>query len=127
VDRERHAAAEGRDLVHLLGRGRGDVPSDEPRDALPVEGTEHDLGGAVAVEEALAGLGQDLAQRARPVGEDEADAVLTGRPGQVVQQAQAGVVGVVDVVEGEQQAVRRRGEPDQLGRGHEQALVRAAP
>ena len=48
------------------------------------------------------------------------------RPGEVVNETQAGVVGVVDVVDGEQQAVRRRRQPDELGRGDEQPLVRAA-
>ena len=43
-----------------------------------------------------------------------------------MEEAQAGVVGVVHVVDGEQQAVRRRREPDQLGGGDEQPLVRAA-
>ena len=125
VHRERHPAAEGGDLVDLLVRRGGHVPTDQGRDTVPIEGTEHDLGRAMAVDEALAGLGQDVAQRARSVGEDEADVVVARRPGDVVQEAKAGVVGVVEVVEGQQQAVRRRGEPDQLGRGHEQALVRA--
>ena len=47
------------------------------------------------------------------------------RPGDVVQEAEAGVVGVVDVVDGEQEAVRRRRQADEFGRGDEQLLVGA--
>ena len=43
------------------------------------------------------------------------------RAGDVVEEAQAGVVGVVDVVDGEQQTVGGRRQADQLGGGHERA------
>jgi hypothetical protein len=46
------------------------------------------------------------------VGEHDAHPLAARRPGEVVQQAQAAVVGVVHVVDGEQQALSRRGQPD---------------
>ena len=50
--------------------------------------------------------------------------MVASGPGDVVEEAQAGVVGVVDVVDGQQQPVGGGGQADQLGGGHEQALVR---
>ena len=48
----------------------------------------------------------------RAVREHDAHPLAARRPGEVVQQAQAAVVGVVHVVDGEQQALTRRGQPD---------------
>jgi len=59
------------------------------------------------------------------VRDHDAHPLAERRPGEVVQQAQAAVVGVVGIVDGEQQAPARRGQADQLGRGHEEPLVRA--
>ena len=76
-------------------------------------GPSSSLDRAVAVDQALAGLGQRCRSRGRPMGDHDAHALVAGRAGEVVQETQAGVVGVVDVVDHEQQAVRRprRGAP----------------
>jgi hypothetical protein len=59
------------------------------------------------------------------VREDDADPLVVGRAREVMQQAQAGVVSVVDVVNGEQQPSRGRAPAQQFGRCHVQVLVRA--
>ena len=61
------------------------------------------------------------------MGEDDRDAFIERRAGQVVQQADAGLVGGVDVVDGEEQAVARSGEAEQLRGGDEQPLVADSP
>ena len=61
--RERDAAAERGDLLDQLGRGIGDVAGNEGRDVVLVEGRELDVGHAVAGDQAVAGLGQGVAQR----------------------------------------------------------------
>ena len=99
VHRERDATPERRDLLDQLGGRLGDVAADERRDVVVVERAELELGRAVAVDEALAGLGQRVGHRRRPMGEHDAHPLVVRRAGDVVQEAQAGVVGVVDVVD----------------------------
>ena len=127
VHRERDAAAERRRSASTSSAvGFGDVAADERRHVVVVERTELELGRSMPVDQALACLGQRVGQRRRPVGEHDAHPLVVRRAGDVVEQPQAGVVGVVDVVDGEQQAVRGRRQADQLGCGHEQPLVRTA-
>ena len=126
VHRERDAAAERRDLLDELGGGLGDMATDERRDVVVAERTELELGGSMPVDQALARLGECVAHGSRAVGEHDAHALVARRPGDVVHEAQAGVIGVVHVVDGEQQTVRRRCQAHQLGRGDEQPLVRAS-
>ena len=121
-----HAAAERGDLRDLLAVGPGEPSLDQPRHAVLVERPQLDHGRRVAVDQAVARLGQRGAHRRRPVAEHDADALRGGRAGEVVEEAQARVVGVVDVVDGEQEAVRRRREAHELGDRDEQALVGAA-
>ena len=128
VDRERDAAAERRDLVDQLGRRVGRRGGGRAR--------RHRRRRA---GRATISIAPWRSSRLRRVSASVSDigagrwastmqtAVVAGRAGDVVEQAQAGVVGVVDVVDGEQQPVRRRREADELGRGDEQALVRARP
>ena len=59
------------------------------------------------------------------VADDDEGAFPADAPGEVVQQAEAGLVRLVHVVDGEQQTGARRREPQQLGRGNEQPLVGA--
>ena len=59
--------------------------------------------------------------------EHDAHPLAARRPGEVVQQAQAAVVGVMHVVDGEQYALPCRGQLEQFGRGEEEPLVGALP
>ena len=91
-----------------------------------VERTELELDGTVPADQAVARFRERRVRRRRPVREHDAHALLTSRTSDVVQQPEAGVVGVVDVVDGQQQAVGRRREPDELSGSHEQPLMRRA-
>ncbi len=81
---------------------------------------------AVPVDEALAGLGERVGHREGAVAEHDAHALRGCRPGDVVQQAKARVISVVDVVDGEQKPVRRGREAHELADRDEETLVRAA-
>ena len=122
---ERDAPAQRRDQLDQLGRGVGDVTADERRGVAVGERAEPELGRAVPVDEASPGRLQRARRRNRAVREHDAHPLAARRPGEVVQQAQAAVVGVVHVVDGEQQALTRRGQADQFGRGEEEPLVGA--
>ena len=58
------------------------------------------------------------------MSEHDAHPLVVRRSRDVMHETQACVIGVVDIVDGEQQTIRRRCQPHQLGRGNEQALVR---
>jgi hypothetical protein len=134
---ERDAPGQGRDQPDQLGRGFGDVAADEGRGVTVGERAEPELGCAVPVDEApprrlqpMSGRhrrgqpirgqpirgqpirGQQSRRRNRAVREHDAHPLAARRPGEVVQQAQGAVVSVVYVVDGEQQALTRRGQPD---------------
>ena len=51
------------------------------------------------------------------------DALVDAGTGQVVQKAQAGVVGVVDVVDDQEHTVGGGGQAEQFGGGDEQSLM----
>ena len=61
------------------------------------------------------------------MGEDDDDRAGHRTAREVVQQAQRGLVRLVDVVHHEQHTVARRGDPQQLRGRDEQALVRTLP
>ena len=124
---ERHAPAQRGEQPDQLGRGFGDVAADERRGVAVAERAEPELGRAVPVDEAAASGLQRARRRYGPVREHDAHPLAVRRPGEVVQQPQAAVVGVVDVVDGEQQAPARRGQADQFGRGQEERLMCALP
>ena len=102
------------------------MTTDERLDVRTFERFELELDRSMPIEEALSGLDQDVRQRRRTVPEHDAHPLSTRRPGEVVNETKTGVVGVVDIVDGEQQAVRRRSQPDEFGRGDEQSLVGTA-
>ena len=112
-------------MFDLLGRGLLDVPTDEGGDVAGAQRPELELDGSMPVEQALTRAGQRLRHRSRPVRQDDADPLVVRRPCEVVQQAKAGVVGIVDVVDGQQQPTGGRCPADQFGCGHVQPLVRA--
>jgi hypothetical protein len=126
VHRERKSPTERRDLLDQFVRWLGDVAADQSGNRVVVQRTELELEGAVSIDEALARLCERVAHGIRPAGQHDAHAVTARRAGQVVEQPKAGVVCLVDVVDGEQKAVRGGDQPDQLGGGDEQLLVRAA-
>ena len=109
---ERDAPAQGRDQPDQLGRGFGDVAADVCRGVTVGERAESELGRAVPVDEAPPRRLQGICRRNRAMREHDAHPLTARRPGEVVQQAQAAVVGVVYVVDGEQQALTRRCQPD---------------
>ena len=126
VHRERDPPAERSDATALLaGDAVVDVASDEQCDLLVVQRAELDGRRAVSVEKAVAGLREGLAHRCRAVAEHDAHALGCGRPRDVVQQAKARVVRIVDVVDRQQKAVRPRREAHELGHSDEQSLVGA--
>ena len=125
VHRERDPPAERSDATALLGRRVVDMASDEQCDLLVVQRAELDGRRAVSVEKAVTGLREGLAHRCRAVAEHDADALGCGRPREVVQQAKARIVRIVDVVDRQQQAMRPRREAHELGHSDEQSLVGA--
>ena len=108
----RDTPAQGRDQPDQFGRGLGDVAADERGGVAVGQRTEPELGRAVPVDEAPPRRLQGICRRNRAMREHDAHPLTARRPGEVVQQAQAAVVGVVYVVDGEQQALTRRGQPD---------------
>ena len=127
VDGERDAAAERGDLARSSSaRGSGDVAAHERRRCRRRASGPSSSSIAPWRSIRLWRVSASVSRRRRrPMGEHDADALVARRAGDVVQEAQAGVVGVVDVVDGQQQPVRGRREADQLGGGDEQPLVRA--
>ncbi len=81
--------------------------------------------GAGAGGEAGTELLERVGERRRPVADQQRDALGGGAAGQVVDEAQAGLIGFVKVVEHEHGAAVGGGEPQQLGDGHEEPLVSA--
>jgi len=88
-----------------------------------VEANELEVDGVVAGHQAVPRLreGRCVWRRSMPDGDD--DALVEAGAGQVVQQAQAGVVRIVDVVDDQEHAVGGGSEAEQLGGGDEQSLV----
>ena len=109
---------EHRDARDLVAVGRGRRRGERRARATPSSSQRAELERrrAVPVDEAVAGLGERVAHRERAVAEHDAHALRGGRSGDVVHQPKARVVGVVDVVDREQKAVRRRREAHELGR-----------
>ena len=123
--RERRAAAERLDgAQHVVGRVGRD-PAHEHVDLVRRQRSGHQLCRAVTAEKAPAHLLQPAAGRDGSVSENQADPVLVGRAGQVVQKAEAGVVGIVEVVDDEEHSDSRRRGPHERECSHEEALVGA--
>ena len=84
---------------------------------------QFERGGGAALEEAATHVGEHAGSDGAVSDRDEQP--LRDRAArQVVQQPQAGVVGVVRVVDHQDRSGARGGQPEQLGRGDEQPLVR---
>ena len=125
--RERHAAGDGGDLLDQLLVGLGDVATDQTGHRALVEGSQLGHHRALARHEALAHLQERRTDGVEPVGHHQGHTLVRRGPGEVVEEAQAGLVGIVDVVDGEQQPLPRRRQPDELGGGHEEPLVAPIP
>ena len=74
-----------------------------------------------------AGLDLFHSLSARAVADDDERGLAGDRPGKIVQQPQAGLVGLVHVVDGEQQAGPGGREAQQFRGGDEQPLVGPLP
>ena len=81
--------------------------------------------GPSAGGEAGAELLEPVGERHRPVPDQQRDALGDGAAGEVVGEAQAGLIGFVKVVEHEHGAAVGCGQPQQLGDGYEEPLVPA--
>ena len=125
--RERHATGDGGDLLDQLVVGLGDVATDQAGHRLLVEGSQLGHHRTLARHEALTHLQERRTDGVEAVRHHQGHAVVRRGPGEVVQEAQAGLVGIVDVVDGEQQPLPRRRQPDELGGGHEEPLVAPIP
>ena len=101
---------------------RSGYRSDQPPGRGPVQRCELDPGPRAPRDQAVAHRAHRLTGRLT-VREGQQHGFGDGDPGQVVQQPQGRVVGLVEVVDDQQQPVPARGQPDQLGRGDEQPLV----
>ena len=77
----------------------------------------------MAGHQAVPGFGERRGVWRRAMANGNHDVVVEAGAGQVVQQAQTRVVGIVDVVDDQEHTVCGRGEAQQFGGGDEQPLV----
>ena len=103
--------------------GIGNVAGDERGGGGPVERRELEVDGVVAGHQAVPGFREGRCVWRWAMADGDDDALVEAGAGQVVQQAQAGVVGVVDVVDDQEHTVGGGGEAKQFGGGDEQSLV----
>ena len=121
-DAERQAAGHRPDLAGHSRVQLGKAVGDQLSGAGLVERRQLHDGADTTRDQALS----DFAQRRASLGsrpECHHDRLTDRAAGQVVEQPQRRLVGLVDVIDQQQEPVPGRREPEQLGRGDEQALV----
>ena len=96
---ERDPGAEGVDPIQHVRRRLPNVAPDQRGDVGRIERLEIDGDGGLAIEEATHHVVQRVVVELRPVGEEDAQPLLVAGAGEIVKEAQAGVVGVVHVVD----------------------------
>ena len=124
-DRERRSGRQLHDAGHRVGAGVGLMTAGQLLGVRGCEGAELVDDGAGAGGQAGPELLEGVGQRRRPVPDQQRHALAGGAAGQVVGEAQAGLIGFVEVVEHENGAAVGGGEAQQLGDGHEEPLVPA--
>ena len=117
----RVAGGDADDVVEAVVGAGGDVGRGERTCRVVGERPDGEVEHGAAPER---GGGRRVGRR-RAAGQQQQDPRVGEGAGEVVQQPDGGVVGVVDVVDRQHRARRRAGEPEQLGDGDEQPLVRA--
>ena len=124
-DRERRSARQFHDAGHRVGVSVGLVAAGQLLGLRGGERGEFVGDGASASGEAGAELLEPIGERHRPVPDQQGYALGSGAAGQIVGQAQAGLIGFVKVVEHEHGTAVGCGQPQHLGNGHEEPLVPA--
>ena len=124
-DRERRSARQLHDAGHRVGGGVGLVAAGELPGLGGCERSEFVGDGAGAGGEAGAELLERVDRRRRPVPDQQCDALASGAAGQVMDEAQAGLISFVKVIKHQHGAPVGGGEAQQLGDGHEEPLMAA--
>ena len=120
---EGDARGECVDLLDEGVVGIGNVASDERGGGRPVERRELEINGVVAGHQAVPGFGEGLGVWRRAMAEGNDDVLVDAGASQVMQETQAGVVGVVNIVDDQEHTVGCGGQAEQFGDGDEQSLM----
>jgi hypothetical protein len=93
-DRERDAAGQRVDLLDERGVGMRHVAGDERGRGDAIQRRELEVDGVVAGQQAVPGAGEARCMRRWTMADGDDDVLVDAGAGQVVEEAQAGVVGV---------------------------------